>query len=66
MEFMGCWGTEAFSGNAPNYYQQAEEESKNIFKKWNVHNEIEYWYLWAFPNSKCQEEDKDILKTSEQ
>lgn len=30
---MGCWGSEAFSGNVPNYYQQAEEENKKGFKK---------------------------------
>lgn len=31
MEFMGCWGSEAFLGSVPNYYQQAEEESKKGF-----------------------------------
>lgn len=33
---MSCWGSEAFFGNVPNYSQQAEEESKKVFKKRNV------------------------------
>lgn len=37
---MGCRGTEASSDNVPNYYQKAEEESKTIFKRWNIHNGI--------------------------
>lgn len=33
MGFMGCCGSEVFSGEVPNYYQQAEKESKKAFKE---------------------------------
>lgn len=65
MGFMGCCGSEVFSGKVPNYYQQAEKESKKkLFKKINVYDRIEHQYVCSFPKSRCQEEETDISNIS--